>query len=444
MNYKLDKEFITPNKYSRPQVKIDNVLGVVWHWYANPNSSAMANRNYFENRKYGKTSYGSSHYLIGLKGEAIQAIPEYEMAYHVGSHVYTKRALNELGSYPNATTIGIECAHVDWDGKMTDETYNSLIELTSDIVRRHNLTADDIWLHYETNGWKDCHRWFVNNQDEYKKAKESVAKKLGQKTVKEPQKISLDDVKLVESDKEGMYEVKRGDTLWGISQAFNTTVDKLEKLNPKVNATNLKIGSKIRVEEVKQAPKKKEVKKGDMDTDSIVTYLNSVGEKSDFNSREKLAKEYGINDYSGTAKQNIKLLEMLRSGNKPKEESKPKVKPKVKGDMDTNSIVTYLNSIGEDSNFSNRSKLSKKYGVSNYKGTASQNTQLLKIIRDGDSPNVYGVANGNVWLHSKPEYTSHTRTEVLRKGEKVEIYSGVTSNMYKTSRGYVSKKYITV
>lgn len=49
------------------------------------------------------------------------------------------------------------------------------------------------------------------------------------------------------------YTVQRGDTLWSISQKFNTTVENLRKLNPNVDANALSIGSTIRVNgEVKQ------------------------------------------------------------------------------------------------------------------------------------------------------------------------------------------------
>src|SRR5690606_397968 len=48
-----------------------------------------------------------------------------------------------------------------------------------------------------------------------------------------------------------------------------------------------------------------------------------------------------------------------------------------------NSIVDYLKSIGVDSSFANRKKLAEKHGIKNYTGTASQNLQLLRILRDG-------------------------------------------------------------
>ena len=47
---------------------------------------------------------------------------------------------------------------------------------------------------------------------------------------------------------------------------------------------------------------------------SIVDYLKSVGQASDFTSRTALATQYGIQNYTGTAEQNTQLLNTL---NKP-------------------------------------------------------------------------------------------------------------------------------
>lgn len=100
---------------------------------------------------------------------------------------------------------------------------------------------------------------------------------------------------------------------------------------------------------------------------SIVDYLKSVGVDSSFKNRKKLAKENGINNYSGTAEQNLKLLEILRGKNASI----------YKG----NSIVDYLKSVGVDSSYSSRKKLAKENGISNYTGTATQNLKLLEKLR---------------------------------------------------------------
>ena len=56
---------------------------------------------------------------------------------------------------------------------------------------------------------------------------------------------------------------------------------------------------------------------------SIVDYLNSQGKDSSFSARKKLANQYGIKNYKGTAKQNIDLLNKLKSGN-PAKQPRPK------------------------------------------------------------------------------------------------------------------------
>lgn len=53
----------------------------------------------------------------------------------------------------------------------------------------------------------------------------------------------------------------------------------------------------------------------------------------------------------------------------------------VKGNTKTVSVVDYLKSAGVNSSIDNRAKLAKAAGISNYKGTASQNTKLLSTLK---------------------------------------------------------------
>lgn len=48
-----------------------------------------------------------------------------------------------------------------------------------------------------------------------------------------------------------------------------------------------------------------------------------------------------------------------------------------------NSIVDALKQIGVDSSFSNRKKIASRNNISNYTGTATQNTKLLNLLRKG-------------------------------------------------------------
>lgn len=113
------------------------------------------------------------------------------MAYHVGSTTHTASALKRLGAYTNNCTIGIECNHIDMTGKMTSETYQSLVDFCVQLLKRYNLTENDLWLHKEVVGWKVCHRWFVNNPDEWALFKEKVGQELHGDTSKNTENMGF-------------------------------------------------------------------------------------------------------------------------------------------------------------------------------------------------------------------------------------------------------------
>jgi N-acetylmuramoyl-L-alanine amidase len=164
-------KLLTINPYSRPGYKLKKVKGIVVHWVANTNTTALANRNFFENRKYGKMGYGATHYIINLDGQIIRCIPENEVAYHVGAKTYKKEALRKLTNNPNAYTIGIECTHIKHTGEMSIKTLEHLRFLCSDLLKRYQLNKDkDLYLHFDITG-KICHKWFVDNPEEWKNFK---------------------------------------------------------------------------------------------------------------------------------------------------------------------------------------------------------------------------------------------------------------------------------
>lgn len=138
---KITEMFLTPNKYSRPQIKLEKVKKIAVHYVGNPNTSALANRNYFENCGKTGTRYVSSHYIIGLSGEIIQCIPLNEWSY----------CTNQANGY----SISIECCHPDATGKFTAATEKSLAELCAWLVEKYGLAVDDIIRHYDVTG-KQC------------------------------------------------------------------------------------------------------------------------------------------------------------------------------------------------------------------------------------------------------------------------------------------------
>lgn len=136
----ITKNLLTPNKYSRPQKPLEKVTKIAVHYVGNPGTSAIANRNYFENQKNGGR-YVSSHYIIGLQGEIIQCIPLNEWSY----------CTNQANGY----SISIECCNPDSTGKFNSATEQSLAELCTYLLEKFGLGVDDIIRHYDVTG-KQC------------------------------------------------------------------------------------------------------------------------------------------------------------------------------------------------------------------------------------------------------------------------------------------------
>ena len=114
---------------------------------------------------------------------------------------------------------------------------------------------------------------------------------------------------------------------------------------------------------------------------SIVDALKSIGVNSSFGNRKIIATNNGINNYTGTAEQNIKLLSLFKS-NSLKINNNANTNVITNNNLYTgNSIVDALKSIGVDSSFNNRNKIAYKNGISNYRGTAEQNVKLLKLFK---------------------------------------------------------------
>lgn len=143
-----DVQLLQINDYSRPGIAIDKVNGIVVHYTANPGTTARQNRDYFDGLATSHATYASSHFVIGLGGEIIQCIPCNEMSY----------ASNER----NGDTISIECCIADESGKFNDATYQSLIQLTTWLMGRYDLSTDDVIRHYDVTG-KACPKYFVDH-----------------------------------------------------------------------------------------------------------------------------------------------------------------------------------------------------------------------------------------------------------------------------------------
>ena len=156
---KITEMFLTPNKYSRPGIKLEKVTKIAVHYVGNPRSTAKNNRDYFENLKDTHERYVSAHFVIGLEGEIVQCIPLDEWSY----------CTNQVNGY----SISIECCHPDSTGKFNKETEDSLVELCAFLCKKFGLSADDVIRHYDVTG-KHCPLWYVSHPEDFKAFKERV------------------------------------------------------------------------------------------------------------------------------------------------------------------------------------------------------------------------------------------------------------------------------
>ncbi|GAF14938.1 phage lysin, N-acetylmuramoyl-L-alanine amidase [Bacillus sp. JCM 19046] len=162
--------------------------------------------------------------------------------------------------------------------------------------------------------------------------------------------------------------------------------------------------------------------------ESIVNWMNGKGMDSSYANRARLAAYHGISNYSGTATQNTQLLGILQRGDKPKP-----APAKPKGNQTTGSIVVYLDSIGVTSSYSNRARLAQQHGISNYSGTAAQNTRLLDILRGGRSsstPSKPAVRNGEgivSWMNRAKMDSSYTNRARLAAQHGIKNYRGTAT-----------------
>ena len=100
---------------------------------------------------------------------------------------------------------------------------------------------------------------------------------------------------------------------------------------------------------------------------SIVDYLNSSGRDSSYAARRKLAEEYGMSGYSGSASQNTKLLRMLQGGAQP-----------------TNSTAAKAQELANAAPSNNVTA-----GVTTASGSASGGTEAKPVYQRSDRVNEY-------------------------------------------------------
>jgi hypothetical protein len=160
MNIK--QEFITPNKYTRPQIRMQKVNAAAIHYAGDPGASAQNIRDYFNGTCIRAKRYASCHYAVGMQGEVIQLIPESEWSYCTNQR--------------NKDTISIETCHADTTGKFSQAAETSLVALAAQICKRYGLNplSGGVIRHFDVTG-KHCPKYYVDHPDAWAAFKTAVS-----------------------------------------------------------------------------------------------------------------------------------------------------------------------------------------------------------------------------------------------------------------------------
>lgn len=150
---------LTPNEYSRPQLALEEVSGIVIHQAETVGASAVAVRNSYEELRISKSNHESVHLIIGLEGEIVQCIPLNEVAY--------------ASKDRNNDTISIEVCIYNESGQFNAKTYETLVAALANLCDEFGLKPDDIIRHYDATGTK-CPAYYVDNEDSWLKLKSDV------------------------------------------------------------------------------------------------------------------------------------------------------------------------------------------------------------------------------------------------------------------------------
>ena len=319
-------KYININTYSRPGNKLTKVKKIIVHYTANNGATANNHYNYFNNLK---GRYASAHIFVDKK-EALCIIQLNEIAYHandiqkrVSGQPY--RGVPELLPNANFLSLGVEMC-LESDGSFHKDTVARTEDVCVDLCKKFGLDpVKDIVRHYDVTA-KICPAPWVNKPQEFTNFKNRVKNKL-QGTSTSPQAPKPTQKPSVKT-----YKV-------------------VKSINGYINAIDAK----------NKKNKKTTVKKG-----TYHVFKESQG-------------MINVASKQGVAGSWINPSENVIVASKPSASTPTTTKKYT-------SIVDYLNANKIDSSINNRKKLATKYGIKNYTGTASQNTQLLNAMQNGKAP----------------------------------------------------------
>lgn len=126
---------------------------IVIHYTANDGDSDEGNSNYFKNNIVN----ASAHYFVD-NDSITQAVPDNYIAYHCGANNYKHSECR------NSNSIAIELCDSVKNGVIYPdaETINNAIELTKHLMKKYNISKENVIRHYDVTG-KHCPVYWVND-----------------------------------------------------------------------------------------------------------------------------------------------------------------------------------------------------------------------------------------------------------------------------------------
>lgn len=146
---------------------ISDIKYLVIHYTANDGDKAINNAKYFKNN----IIKASAHYFVSDDG-VVQSVQDNYVAWAVGGSKYSNCSTTGGGKYygkcTNSNSISIELCDCKKDGKsnFTDKTLDTTIELAKDIIKKYNISVENVIRHFDVTG-KLCPKPFVEDEKQW-------------------------------------------------------------------------------------------------------------------------------------------------------------------------------------------------------------------------------------------------------------------------------------
>lgn len=149
---KIKNAYIPINPYNRPG-KASKPVRICVHYTGDVGVGADILALFYSNVAAGMfpdkpQNWTSAHYIVGLYGEIIRVVPDYEVAY--------------AASGKNNGTIHIEVCYKQSSGEFEKASKNALRELVLVLMNTYNISSDNVVRHYDLTG-KLCPYFYIDN-----------------------------------------------------------------------------------------------------------------------------------------------------------------------------------------------------------------------------------------------------------------------------------------